>query len=413
MGQKTVVVLNSGGDSPSLNSTNVGVVYEARKFDWRVLGVRDGYRGLIGNTDKINDLNGVDIVDLTHVDLSQIEYTGGTILGSSRTNPDTPDRKKKITYVMKRYGIDYIIGVGGEDTNAGALALYEAGVELNTVNKTIDNDITHTDFCLGYPSAAHRATTFGGGLLCTLRSHKKYAVIDSFGRDVGWPALASTSYFDLKDLGKYPHKVFPPEVGCISIEDILSVFDEVKREHGYGQLVIGEGLKLMELEHKKNELEKKHGQKVHDEFGHLDYGILGVANFVAEKIRDYLGLKGIKDRESHVKYLKMTYTLRGRPPTNIDRKLAKVAGAHAVDLLAEGTTGKMINITKGNLVAGYDVGDVPLEDVSGGRILEEGMFDRKNWGPTQKFIDYVKQFVPNPREYRLFDEELPKAQLFN
>lgn len=409
-GQKTVAILTGGGDTRSLNPTIAGCHYKARKHGLKVYGIFHGFGGLMGNTSDINDLSGVEIVDLTHADLNGIELTGGSFLYSSRINPGSLEKVEKCLSVIEKYGIDYLIAIGGDNTNEGAKAIYQAGGIINTIIKTMDNDVYGTDVCLGYPSAVWYATDFAGGYHSTLKTNSRDAVFNSFGREAGWAPLASASWLDPKDPDRYPHKVIPPEAGEVTKEEILRVYDEAKKRHRYVEFVISEGVKLRDINEEKDELVKKYGRHILDDYENINYKVLDLPYVVAEWIRDHIGLKGKAKRESQVLYRRMDYILRSGPPTEIDRELAFAAGKHVIDLFADDITGRMVNIRKGNLIAGYDVGDVSLEEVSGGRTLEEGMFDRETWGPTQMFIDYVRPFAPDPRNYRLFDGELPKVQ---
>jgi len=404
----TIGVLTGGGDTCSLNATIYGIVSAARKKGWKVYGVEKGYEGLIGKKEDINDFTGVRIVNLTDVDLEGVQFTGGSVLKCSRTNPDTPERIRKCQKVIERYGIKYLVPIGGDDTNKAALALYEKGIPLNTVNKTMDNDIKGTLFCLGYPSTAHRATDYAGGLHSTLKTNSRDAVLYVFGRKAGWAPLATASWLDPEDPGSYPHIVFVPEMGEITEEKIIELYDKVKREHGYVELAVSEGVRVKDIEDKIDELVKKYPEIV-DQYGNVDFKALDTPSYIAESIRDHRGLTG-RDRETMVMYRKLDYYLRSGQPTDIDRELAIAAGGHAVELLANGITGKMVNITEGNIIEGYGVGDISLEDVSGGRILEENMFDPNTCAPTKDFIDYVRKFVPDPRRYRLYSKTLPQAK---
>ena len=233
-----------------------------------------------------------------------------------------------------------------------------------------------------------------------------------FGRKAGWAPLATASWLDPKDPSSYPHIVFVPEMGEITEERILELYDKAKREHGYVELAVSEGVSVKGIEDKTSaraldELAKRYPEIV-DEYGHVDLKALDTPGYIAELIRDHRGLTG-RDRETLVMYRRLDYYLRSGEPTNIDRELAIAAGKHAVELLENGIAGKMVNITEGKVIEGYGVGDVSLEDVSGGRVLEKKMFDSDTCTPTEDFIDYVRKLVPDARRYRLYNKILPKA----
>ncbi len=401
----TVGVLTGGGDTCALNATIYGIISAGKKLGWKIYGIEKGCGGLIGKTDDINDFTQVRIVNLTHENLEGIQFTGGSILKCSRTNPDTPKRIRKCQKVIEKYGIDYLILIGGDDTNKGALALYENGISLNTVNKTMDNDIKGTLFCLGYPTAVYRATEYAGGLHSTLRTNDRDAVLYVFGRKAGWAPLATASWLDPKDPTQYPHIVLIPELGEITEEKILELYDKAKKEHGYVELAVSEGTLIKGMEDKIEELVKKHPEIV-DQYGNEHLKALDIPRYVAELIRNHCGLTG-RDRETQVMYRNLDYHLRSGQPTDIDRELAIAAGKYSIELLANGVVGKMVNIIEGKIFEGYGVGEIPLECVSGGRILEENMFDPNTCTPTKTFIDYVRKFIPDPRRYRLFNKTLP------
>lgn len=408
MKKLTVIgILTGGGDTCALNATLYGIVSAARKKGWKVYGIEKGFEGLI-DKDDINYMSRVRIANLTNVNLEGIEFTGGSILKCSRTNPNTSERIKQCQKVIERYGIDYLVIIGGDDTNKGALALYENGIPLNTVNKTMDNDVKGTLFSLGYPSAVYRATDYAGGLHSTLKTNDRDAVLYVFGRKAGWVPLATASWLDPKDPCSYPHIVFVPEMGDISEGKILDLYDKAKREHGYVELAVSEGVNIKGIENKTAEFVKKYPEIV-DQYGNVDLKALDTPRYLAELIRNHLGLTG-REREKLVMYRKLDYYLRSGQPTNIDRELAITAGRHVVELLVNGITGKMVNIIEGNIIEGYGVGDIELKEVSGGKILEENMFDSNTCTPTKDFIEYVKKFVPDPSRYRLYNKTLPQAE---
>ncbi len=402
--KRRIAVLTGGGDTCALNATISGISERANKYSWETYGVCNGYRGLMGKTGTESDLrsmDGISMIDLTGRDLSCIQYKGGSILGSSR---DVPTDSKKYPYgiekclkVMEQLGIDCLVPIGGDDTNRAAQALCSHGARVVTVNKTMDNDIIGTDLCLGYPSAAFYATHFAGGLHSTLKTNGRDAVIYSFGRKAGWAPLASASWTDPNDPEKYPHVVFVPEMGKVSVNTILEAYDRLRRRHGYAELVISEGLQLTGLD--EDEIRIKHPELV-DPSGNVDLKALDVPLHVAELIRDHRGLTGQR-REKEVIYREMDYVLRSGPPIPQDKRLAIMSGRRAADLIEAEKTGYMVNLKLDN--GSYTVGEVPLNEVSGGRTLDRNMFDAHTLSPTREFIEYVKAFVPDPERYRPLD----------
>jgi len=412
----TIVILTGGGDTCALNPTIYGAVSEARQRGWNVYGAAKGYSGLMGKTADLDDFSGVDIRKLTNAELDGIQYTGGSILRSSRTNPADPKKYPdgsgiaKCARVLEHYGIDFLVPIGGDDTMGTAAKLSEGPVNAVGVNKTMDNDVKGTYVCLGFPSTVHYATDFSGGLHSTLKTNGRDAVVYAFGRKAGWAPLATAAWIDPERPERYPHAVLVPELGELTEERIIEVFDRLKTRLGYAQLVVSEGVAIKGLADDPELLVRTYGPEVLDDFGHANLKVVNVPLRVAEIVRDHLGLEGKVDRESNVLYRNCDYNMRSGPPTEVDRELAMAAGRHAVELLADGVEGRMVNITAhGDIAAGCGVGSVPFSEVSGGRTLDAGMYDPQIMLPTRQFTEYVAPFAPNPRGFRLFDGELPKV----
>jgi len=175
-----IAVMTGGGDCPGLNAIIQAIVTRATKYGHEVLGVMGGYEGL---------LNG-DIKPLSLKDVEGILSIGGTIVGTSRTNPfKTKDGLQKVLDIVKKFGIDALIAIGGDDTLGAAYELTKRGVPIVGVPKTIDNDLFATDYSIGFQTAVDTAVEAIERLHTTAKSHQRVMVVEIMGRYAGWLTL--------------------------------------------------------------------------------------------------------------------------------------------------------------------------------------------------------------------------------
>ncbi|MFA6807348.1 MAG: 6-phosphofructokinase, partial [Bacteroidales bacterium] len=190
---KTIAILSGGGDTPAINSSIDAVRNRASMLGFKVYGIKKGWSGLLGDGD---------IVDLTNQPYNS--YYGGTAIRSSRTNPfpsksNPEDRTSQVIKNLKRYKIDILVTIGGDDTNGAAKRLYEQeGIPVIGFPKTIDNDLRtltshrfggkeiESVICPGYPSAAHRIAEFASIIKTNAESHSRIMVMEVMGRNAGW-----------------------------------------------------------------------------------------------------------------------------------------------------------------------------------------------------------------------------------
>src|SRR3989338_8596592 len=179
--KKQIAVLTGGGDAPGLNAVIRGIVVKARKLGYDVLGILDGWEGLL-------DCKHCGVLDLDQVE--DIHMLGGTILHTSRTNPyKEKDGAKKVKENLKKLNCDYLIAIGGEDTLGVANKLFKEGIKVVGVPKTIDNDLSETDYTFGFNTAVTRATEAIQNLHTTAKSHHRTLVVEVMGRHAGWMTL--------------------------------------------------------------------------------------------------------------------------------------------------------------------------------------------------------------------------------
>ena len=312
-------ILTGGGDCPGLNPAIRAVVKKSVKLGYEVVGIRDGWKGLI----ELNYKN------LSSETASGILHLGGTILGTSRTNPfATADGPQKVIENIHRIGLDALVAIGGDDTLGVAYKLYGKGVNTIGIPKTIDNDLSATDFTFGFDSAVNIVMDALDNLHSTAESHHRVLVVEVMGRHAGWIA----TYGGLAGGADYiliPEKPFTIDEVCSSI----------KRRHSVGKtfsiIVVAEGAVLAEAE----KIVTKDARK--DAFGHAMLG--GVGKFLCEEIEKKTGYE--------CRDVVLGHLQRGGSPTAFDRILATRYGIAAVELIQKKDFGKMVALRGNQIVA--------------------------------------------------------------
>ncbi|MER5266738.1 6-phosphofructokinase [Actinosynnema sp. NPDC002837] len=302
-------VLTGGGDCPGLNAVIRGVVRKGiEAHGWDVLGFRNGWQGPVENLTKPIGLD----------DVEDILTRGGTILGSSRTNPYKIDGGvDRIRETLAANKVDALIAIGGEDTLGVAKRLTDDGIGVVGVPKTIDNDLGATDYTFGFDTAVHIATEAIDRLRTTAESHHRALVVEVMGRHAGWIALHS-------GLAGGANVILVPEKQ-FSVDKVVEWVERRFERQFAPIIVVAEGAMP------EGGAEVLHsGEK--DAFGHVRLG--GVGTWLAEEIAERTGKESRAVVLGHVQ--------RGGIPTAYDRVLATRFGLHAVDAVAEGDFGVMV-----------------------------------------------------------------------
>jgi phosphofructokinase-like protein len=321
---KKIGILTGGGDCPGLNAVIRAVVKKSSKNNWEVLGILDGWKGLIeGNVMPLNDQH-----------ISGILPKGGTILGTSRTNPfKDQGNVNKVLKNIKKFKIDALIAIGGEDTLGVALKLHKLGIPIVGVPKTIDNDISGTDYTFGFDTAVSIVTDAIDRLHTTAESHHRIMVLEVMGRHAGWIATIS-------GIAGGADEILIPEIAF----DIEAVCNNLKARHDSGKkfsiVVVSEGAKPKDIDHFETLSEEK------DEFGHVRLG--GIGQRLAKEIEKRLGVE--------TRFTVLGHVQRGGSPTAYDRVLATRYGVTAVELVKSGHFGKMVALR------GYKIVPVDLNE---------------------------------------------------
>jgi ATP-dependent phosphofructokinase / diphosphate-dependent phosphofructokinase len=329
-------VLTGGGDCPGLNAVIRAVVRKAsEEHGDRILGFRDGWRGVLEDSAQ----------ELTIESTRGILPRGGTILGSSRTNPYKRDNgPESVRDTLERHGVDGLIAIGGEDTLGAASRLFADGVNVIGVPKTIDNDLGATDVTFGFDTALQIATEAIDRLHTTAESHNRILVVEVMGRNAGWIALHS-------GLAGGADVILIPEIP-FDIDDVCRL---IRRRHERGRyfsiVVVAEGATPQE-----GTMAVSEGAL--DEFGHPRLG--GIGQRLEREIEQRTGFETRTTVLGHVQ--------RGGTPTAFDRVLATRLGLAAVDAAHAGSWGAMtaLQSTEIRLVrladAVAEVRRVPVEE---------------------------------------------------
>lgn len=311
-------VLTGGGDCPGLNPAIRAVVVRANQLGDEVIGILDGWKGLMEVSSRPIGL--ADVADILNV--------GGTMLGTSRTNPaKSPDGLERVKRTIEQLGLDALVAIGGDDTLGVANKLYQMGVKTVGIPKTMDNDINGADYCIGFETAVEIVTEALDRLHTTARSHHRVIVCEVMGREAGWVAAAG-------GLAGGADYIIVPEVPT-SMEKITAHLRK-RRESGtnYSIIVVGEaadiaGLAALEVETK-------------DAFGNKRLDKRGLGEALADEIEKATGFETRATVLGHIQ--------RGGSPSAFDRVLGTRLGVAAVDLVHKGEFGKLPILHHGRIV---------------------------------------------------------------
>ncbi len=321
-----VGVLTGGGDCPGLNAVIRAVVRKGvKQYGYEFVGFRDGWKGPLEGLTMPLDIPAV----------RGILPRGGTILGSSRTNPiKVEGGVEQIEENLQKLGIDALVAIGGEDTLGVATKLTEHGFHVVGVPKTIDNDLSATDFTFGFDTAVTIATEAIDRLHTTAESHHRILICEVMGRHAGWIALHS-------GMAGGANAILIPEVE-FDLDEVVGWVESRFGSHYAPIIVVAEGAlpKGGTMVTKDTTL---------DAFGHVK--LSGIGEWLAGAIEERTGKEARTTVLGHVQ--------RGGTPTAFDRVLATRFGLNAIDAVKDGDWGKMVALQ------GTDIVRVPLEAATG------------------------------------------------
>jgi ATP-dependent phosphofructokinase / diphosphate-dependent phosphofructokinase len=327
-------MLTGGGDCPGLNAVIRAVVRKGTfHYHDEFVGYMEGWRGLIEDKSMPLDLDAV----------AGILPRGGTILRTSRTNPSKrPDGIERCIATIEKHRVDALIAIGGDDTLSVAQKLHEIGVHVVGVPKTIDNDLSGTDYTFGFDTACNIVCEAIDRIHTTAEAHNRVMVVEVMGRDAGWIALYS-GVAGGADVILIPERPF----------DLDKVAESIRQRHERGRyfsiIVVAEGAKISRQSGDgASALQDtgKDGGKEKDEFGHAKPA--GVANILAQEIENRTGYETRTVVLGHVQ--------RGGSPSAFDRVLATRYGLAAIDMAHRGEFGCMAALRANKIIS------IPLKE---------------------------------------------------
>jgi ATP-dependent phosphofructokinase / diphosphate-dependent phosphofructokinase len=324
-----IALLTGGGDAAGLNATIRAVVRRALSLEFDVLGVQKGWAGLLG---------GGQFQRLDWRSVSGILHQGGTMLGTSRTNPlKRSEDLEQVQANLKTFGIDGLVVIGGPDTLRVAAELQDTWGKVVGVPKTLDNNMEGSDYSIGYSTAVSVVTEALDRLHTTASAHHRVMVVEVMGRDAGWVAVGG-------GLAGGADMIIIPEVP-VSVGDICAHV-QARRAQGrdFSIIVVAESAKIQDLSDEGIDLGKP------DPFGHLKLDRRNIGERLASAIESCSGLE--------TRSIVLGYLQRGGSPTPEDRVLATRLGVAAADYVAEQRFGVAPCLVCGSIVP------VPLRDIT-------------------------------------------------
>lgn len=311
-------VLTGGGDVPGLNAAIRAVARRAFQYGWEVVGIRNGWQGMVEGIYE----------PLTPKSVSGILHVGGTILGTSRTNPlKDPKMMERVFANFKAMQLDSLVAIGGDDTLSVAAALAAKGLPTVGVPKTMDNDVAETDYCIGFDTATTTVADALDKLHTTATAHHRVIVVEVMGRDAGWVAVVG-GLAGGADFIAVPESPTNMDAICTHLKN--------RRDTGknFAIVVVAEGAKITDLPEPEDLGER-------DAFGHVRLDKRSLGERVAKEIEKRIGFEARTVVLGHLQ--------RGGSPSVFDRVLATRLGVFAVDLIREGRFGYMAAL-KGNKI---------------------------------------------------------------
>lgn len=323
-----IAVMTGGGDAAGLNAAIRAVVRRALSLEFDVLGVRNGWAGLLG---------GGNFQRLDWRSVSGILHLGGTILGTSRTNPTKrSDEFQQVQANVRAFGIDALVVIGGQDTLWVAAELQDDWPKVVGVPKTLDNNLEGSDYCIGHSTAVSVVAEALDRLHTTASAHHRVMVVEVMGRDAGWVAVNG-------GLAGGADLIVIPEVPTDM--DAICSHIQARRARGneFSIIVVSESAQIDGLSDEDVDLGKP------DPFGHLKLDRRNIGERLSSAIEAKIGVE--------TRFIVLGYLQRGGAPTAEDRILATRLGVAAVDYVADGRFGYVPSLICGSVVP------VPLREV--------------------------------------------------
>ncbi len=391
-GKKGVIgILTGGGDVPGLNPAIRAVTIRALREGWQVIGIRRGWAGLIDvvRDKKADNSNNFQV--LTEEIVNRAGRTGGTFLHTSRTNPSKVKRDRLPPPLQEKYtsdvndltpevlqnlefmGVDYLVPIGGDDTLSYAVRMYQEGVKVVAIPKTMDNDVPGTDYCIGFSTCVTRTIELANSLRTVAGSHERLMVLEVFGRYAGFTAMLPTM------AGAANRCVIPEHKFDIEKLAELLMLDRKYNPSKYSVVLVSEGAMF-----KGGEMVFE--DKTTDAFGHAKLG--GIGDLVSASLKN-LTAKYNNGRMVDIVNQKLGYLTRCGDPDAIDSIVPMAYGNLALDLILKRVHGRMVVLKNGR----YD--NIPIDIVTSRKktVNVERFYNTERLRPNFKSFEMTPLFI--------------------
>ena len=358
--KKVIGILTGGGDVPGLNPAIRAVTIRALREGYQVIGIRRGWAGLVDLVREKDADNSNNIHVLTEEEVNRAGRTGGTFLHTSRTNPSkvkldrvpphlrdkykdkTNDVTEEILKNIDFLGLDYLIPIGGDDTLSYGVRMYQEGMKVVAIPKTMDNDVPGTDYCIGFSTCVTRTIEMANGLRTVAGSHERLMILEVFGRYAGFTAMLPT-------MAGASHRCVIPEYK-FNIERLaeLLMADRQRNPSHYSVVLVSEGAMY-------EGGEMVFQDQTTDAFGHAKLG--GIGDLVSAQLKDFTA-KYNNGRSVDTVNQKLGYLPRCGDPDAIDSIVPMAYGNLALDLILKNVHGLLVVLKNGR----YD--NIPVDIVT-------------------------------------------------
>ena len=384
-------ILTGGGDVPGLNPAIRAVTIRALREGIKVIGIKRGWGGAVEIIRDPEADNSNNFQVLTEEVVNRAGRTGGTFLHSSRTRPSHMKRSEipehlKDTYkddvndltdeVLKNLdflGVDYLIPIGGDDTLSYAVRLYQEGMRVIAIPKTMDNDVPGTDYCIGFSTCVTRTINLANSLRTIAGSHERILVMEVFGRYAGFTAMLPTM------AGAANRCVIPEFKFDIDHLAELLIYDRNKNPSHYSVVLVSEGAMF-------EGGEMVFTETTVDAYGHKKLG--GIGDLVSSELKER-SAQFNNGKSVNVINQKLGYMVRAGDPDAIDSIVPMAYGNLALDLILNGIHGRLVVLKNGR----YD--NVPIEVVTSSKknVNVEKHYDTQRLRPLYKSFEMKPLFI--------------------
>jgi len=386
-----IAILTGGGDVPGLNPAIRAVTYRAINEGYEVVGIRRGWAGLVELIRDPKADNSNNYLLLAKEVVNRAARTGGTFLHTSRTRPshvkqsDLPEHLREVyteerndltSEVLKNLEylhVDYVIPIGGDDTLSYAVRLYQEGVKVVAIPKTMDNDVPGTDYCIGFSTCVSRTIQMANSLRTSAGSHERIMVLEVFGRYAGYTAMLPTM------AGVANRCVIPEYKFDIEHLTELLVADRNRNPSRYSTVLVSEGAMF-------EGGEMVFQDRSTDAYGHAKLG--GIGDLVSERIKELSG-KFNDGRSINTIAQKLGYMVRGGDPDAIDSIVPMAYGNLAMDLILKRIHGRLVVLKNGR----YDNAPIDVVTSSKKMVNVNRFYNRDRLRPNYESFEMMPLFI--------------------